>query len=112
MLFFNIATTISSAFPPVMTKSLHATHTILHQWRCPLLLLPLLKRITHRLAVLTHPLCGPHKRSDIISEYQWVPLFLHGGIQCHTFASSALPRQTPLCQTAPLLPSVAQRKMA
>jgi len=31
--------------------------------------------------------------------------FPHGGIQSHTFASSALPWQTPLCHTAPLLPS-------
>ena len=33
--------------------------------------------------------------------------FLHGGIQWHTFASFALPCQTPLCQTAFLMPSVA-----
>jgi len=36
-----------------------------------------------------------------------VPFFLHGGTQCHTFASSPLPCQTPFCQTAPLLPTVA-----
>ena len=29
--------------------------------------------------------------------------FPHGGIQLHTFASQALPCQTPFCQTAPLL---------
>ena len=33
-------------------------------------------------------------------------MFLHGGIQPHTFASYVLPRQTPFCQAAPLLPSV------
>ena len=36
--------------------------------------------------------------------------FLCGGIQWHTSASSALPCQTPLCQTAPLLPSVASHQ--
>ena len=33
--------------------------------------------------------------------------FLLGGIQLHTFATYALPCQTPFCQTAPLLSSVA-----
>ena len=33
--------------------------------------------------------------------------FPHGGIQLHIFASYALPCQTPFCQTAPLLSSVA-----
>ena len=35
---------------------------------------------------------------------------MHGGIQWHTFASSALPCQTPFCQTAPLLLSVTQQQ--
>jgi len=34
-----------------------------------------------------------------------VPFFPRGGIQCHTFASFALPCWAPLCQSAPLLPS-------
>ena len=35
---------------------------------------------------------------------------MHGGIQFHTFASSALPCQTPFCQSAPLLPSVTRQQ--
>jgi hypothetical protein len=34
----------------------------------------------------------------------------HGGNQLHTFASYALPCQTPFCQTAPLLSSVARQQ--
>jgi len=45
-----------------------------------------------------------------ISRYQWVPLFLHGRIEFHTFASYTLPCQTPFHQTAPLLPSVTQKQ--
>ena len=37
-------------------------------------------------------------------------IFLHGGTQCHTFASDALPRQMPFCQTAPLLPFATWRQ--
>jgi len=37
-------------------------------------------------------------------------IFPQGGIQCHTFASDALPCQMPLYQTAPLLPSVTQQQ--
>ena len=36
--------------------------------------------------------------------------FPHGGIQLHTFASCTLPCQTPFCQTAPLLSSVARQE--
>ena len=36
-------------------------------------------------------------------KYQWVPLFPHGGIQWHIFASCVLLCQTPFCQNAPLL---------
>jgi len=45
-----------------------------------------------------------------INECQWVPFFLHGGTWFHPFASYMLSRQTPFCQTAPLLPSVAQQQ--
>ena len=58
-------------------------------------------------SLCSHPLFGLHKYSASISECQCVPFFLHGGIQFHTFASSSLPCQTPFCQIAPLLPSVA-----
>jgi len=36
--------------------------------------------------------------------------FRHGGIQLHTFASYALPCQTPFCQNAPQLSSVARQQ--
>ena len=45
-----------------------------------------------------------------IGKYQWGPLFPHGGIQFHPFASSALPCQTPFCQAAPLLPSTTRQQ--
>ena len=50
------------------------------------------------------------KLSASVDECQWVPFFLHGGIQFHIFASCALPCQTPFCQTVPLLPSVTQQQ--
>ena len=37
--------------------------------------------------------------------------FLHGGIQFHTFASYALPCQSPFCQTASLLPSITRQQL-
>jgi hypothetical protein len=37
-------------------------------------------------------------------------IFPHGGTQFHTFTSYALPRRTPFCQTALLLPSVARKE--
>ena len=43
------------------------------------------------------------------NECQWVQFFPHGEIHWHAFASSTLPNQTPLRQTAPLLPSVTQQ---
>jgi len=73
-------------------------------------------------SLCSHPLFGLHKclasineyqwveHSASVSECQWVSFFLHGGIQWHTFASYALPCHTPLCQSAPLLPSVAQQQ--
>jgi len=54
----------------------------------------------------SHPLVGLHRYSPSVDEYQWVPFFLHRGIQWHTFASSTLLCQMLFCQTAPLLPSV------
>ena len=54
-------------------------------------------------SLYSHPL---HKCSASINECQWVPFFLHRGIQWHTFSLSSLPCQTPFCQNAPLLPSV------
>ena len=45
-----------------------------------------------------------------IDECQWVPFFLHGGIESHTFGSYTFLCQMPFCQTAPLLPSITQQK--
>ena len=45
--------------------------------------------------------------SASVGECHWVQFFPRGGIQLHTFASYALPCQTPFCHTAPLLSSVA-----
>jgi len=53
-----------------------------------------------------HPLFGLHKYSASVDERQWMPYFLHRGIQFHTFAPYTLPRQMPFCQAAILLPSV------
>ena len=61
-------------------------------------------------SLCSHPLFGLHKCSASINECQWLPFFLHGGIQCHTFAPNTLPCQTPFCQTAPLLPFVTQQQ--
>ena len=86
-----------------MNKSLHAT-LISTRRGDPLSLLPLLEH-----TIMPHcwnPLFGLHKCSVSISECQWMQFFPRGGIQCHIFASSALPCQTPYCQSAPLLPSV------
>ena len=44
-----------------------------------------------------------------VDECHWVQFFPHGGIQLHTFVSYALPCQTPFCQTAPMLSSVARQ---
>jgi len=49
-------------------------------------------------SLCSYPLFHLCKRSTGVDECQWVPSFPRGGIQFHTFASSALP-----CQTAPLL---------
>jgi len=56
----------------------------------------------HCLTVLTSTVWSP----SVFNKCQWVPFFLNGGIQWRTFSSWALPCQMPLCQTAPLLPSV------
>ena len=57
-------------------------------------------------SLCSHSLFGLHTRSASANECQWVPSFLLGGIQWHTFTSYIPPWQTPFCQTAPLLPSV------
>jgi len=71
------------------------SHCCHHCWNAP--------AIT---SLCSHLLFGLQKRSARVNECQWVPFFLYGGIQFPTFASYALPCQTPFCQTTPLLPSV------
>ena len=106
-LFFNAVTTIRYAFSPAMNKSLHVTLIqsvqLSRMW--------LVFHVTAATAEKHHPpphcaQVGLHKCSASIDDCLWVPFFLHGGIQWHTFASSALPCQMPFCQTASLLPSV------
>ena len=105
-LFFNIVTTISSAFLPVINKSLHeALITICTSAGDPLLLLPLLKCTTCPSLGHIHWLV-----SIKFSKRQWVPFFPYAGTQWHTFASYTYPCQTLLCQTAPLLPSVTRQQ--
>ena len=96
---------ISHVFLPAMNKSLHGILVKI----CTSGDDPLLKQSTHHLTAL-HPLLHLHQHSASISECQWVPLFPHGEIQWHTFASYALPCQTPLCQTTPMLPFVTQKQ--
>ena len=108
-LFFSIVATVSYAFSPVMNKSLHAALiTICTSKGDPLLLSPLLKYTIHCLTVRTS--AGLYKHSASMNECQWVQFFPHGGIQLPTFASYTLPCQIPFCQTAPLLPFVAQQQ--
>ena len=58
-------------------------------------------------SLCSHLQFGLHQRSASISGCNFFP---HGGVQWHTFASSSLPYQMPLCQTSPLLPSAAQQQ--
>ena len=105
-LFFNIVNAISYIFSlvtgicmPYLWKSTVAQmiHCLCcYYWNTP-----------PTTSLCSHPLFGFHKHSGSTNERQWIPLFLHGGIQFHTFTSYPVPQQTPLCQTVPLLPSVA-----
>ena len=92
---------------PAMNKCLHAVCVPVemdychccHCWNVP-----------PTASLCSYPLFGLQKHSVRVDECQWVPFFLHRGSQWHTFASYALLCQMPLCQTAPLLPSVAQQQ--
>ena len=107
--FFNVVTvTINYVFSPLMNNSLHAVLVKICISRGEsLLLLPLLRLTTHCLAVLKSTVWSPSALKKNINECQWVQFFPHGGIQFHASASYALPYQTPFCQTAPLMHSVA-----
>ena len=69
-----------------------------HCWSAP----PTTSHCTH--------IHGLHQHSASVDECYWLQCFSHRGIQCHTFAWYALPCQMPLCQTAPLQPSVMQHQ--
>ena len=111
MLFSSIVTTISSAFLPEVKKSLHAvlikTCTSGSDPLSPLLNAP------PTASPCLHSLFGLHKCPASLNECQRLTFFLNGGIQCHSFASSALPCQTLFCQPfcfALLLPSVTRQQ--
>ena len=108
--FFNIVTTSRSAFCqwwkgacmpwPLKSAAVEVTHC--HHSHC--------QNAPPTTSLCSHPLVGLHKCSASVNECQWVSSFLHGGIQWHTFASSAVQCQTQFCQTALLLPSVTQQQ--
>ena len=110
VIFFNTVTTISYAFSPAMNKKLYAKFIKIRMavWNmaCPSCCCHHCWNVPLTNSLCSHPLIGLQKHSASIDECQWVPFFLHGGIQFHTFASYSRPCQTALCQTAPLLPSV------
>ena len=56
------------------------------------------------LTVLTSTVWSP----SAFSKHRWMSM--HGGIQLHTFAPYTLPCRASLCQTAPLLPALAQQQ--
>ena len=106
-LFFNVIITLSYVFLPTMNKILYAVLVKICTSGDDLQSLSsVLKGTTHCLTVLTSTVWSP----SVFNKCQWVPFFLNGGIQWHTFASWAPPCQMPLCQTAPLLPSVTQQQ--
>ena len=105
-LFFNAIITISCTFSLVMNKSLHVLLINIYTSRdAPLLLSPLLKYTMHHLTVLTSTAWSP----STFSKCRWMSMgaiFFCVEEFNDVFVSYTLPCQTPLCQTAPLLPSV------
>jgi len=72
-------------------------------WFTAAVMISLLKHPSYHFTMLISAFWYP----SYDSECQGVPFFLHVGIQQHTFASSALPCQTPFCHAAPPLSAVA-----
>jgi len=111
-LFFITDTIISYVFSPATNRSLRATLIVIcTSGGDPLSPSPLLKCTTLCLTVLTSTAWSP----SVFSERPWMSLhaiFLHGGIQWHTFVPYALPCQMPFCQASPLLPSVTWQQNA
>ena len=105
-LLFKTITTISYAFLPGMIKSLHAV----------LIKICMAVQNVVCLSYYCHHFYNtpPHYASMYFLVFMfsknWVQFFPHGGIQSHPFASCVLPCQIPFCQTAPLLPPVAQQQ--
>ena len=54
----------------------------------------------------SHSLFDLQKHSGSVKECQWMPFFFMEEFRLHHFASYSHPCQMPLCQSAPLLPSV------
>ena len=107
---FNIATTVSYAFSPMIIRvcmlclqkaaPVKVTNSqCCYCWNAP-----------PTTSLLLHPLFGLHKCSASINECNGCNFFQHGEIQWHTLASYALPCQMLSCQPAPLLTSVTQQQ--
>ena len=110
--FFSIVTTMSCAFLSAMNKSLHAIKSTWSSRNWLVFHTAVTTAETH----LPPPHCA-HIHWLVSINVQQVSMnvsgchfCLQGRIQFHTFASSALRCQTPLCQSAPLLPSVTQQR--
>jgi len=98
-------TTIAYALSSAINKSFHAVLVKIHTSGGDLLSLSaLLERTPHCLTVLT---VWSLKTFSQCRSVSMGAIFLHIKIHFCPFVSPALPRQTPFCQTAPLLPSVA-----
>jgi len=107
---FNIATTVSYAFSPMIIRvcmlclqkaaPVKVTNSqCCYCWNAP-----------PTTSLLLYPLFGLHKCSASINECNGCNFFQHGEIQWHTLASYALPCQMLSCQPAPLLTSVTQQQ--
>jgi len=92
-------------------ESAYCFHKISTRGGDPRALSLLLKCTTHHLSVLTSAVWSP----TMFSKHCWMSVGGHFFLmeehtQWQTFPSHAVPYQTPFCQTAPLLPSVAQQQ--
>jgi len=114
-----LRTQFASRNPPTRTDEL--IETLFISW-CENCAWPSGKWLVFQVAVATAETCHPSPRCANIHCLVSVKVqlasmnvigcnfFPHGRIQLHTFASYALPCQTPFCQTAPLLSSVARQQ--
>ena len=107
--FLNTVTTISYVFSPAMNERLHAA---LVQICMVIQTVVYLSGHCHNAPLNTtlcsHPLFGLQKHLVSVNGCHF--FFSYEGIQIHTFASYTFLCQTPLCQTAPLLPPVTQQQ--